>query len=119
MERIDQCGIDLEQRLAAGEHHVTVVGRGCPLRGDGAGEFRGRGVAPAQRAVGADEVRVAEFAGGARAVGLSPAPEVAAGKTAKYGRAPGMCAFALQSQEDFLDRVTQPSLLNPVGPSIL
>ena len=53
-----------------------------------------------------DEVGVAELAGGARAVLLTAAPEVAAGKTAKHGRAAGMRAFALQGQEYLFDRVT-------------
>ncbi len=81
------------------------------MRGDGVGEFHGRGVTAAERAVGADEIRVAELACRIGAVGLAAAPEVAAGKTAEHGCAPGMGAFALQGQEDFLDRVTHWSLL--------
>ncbi len=111
MERIDQSVVDLQQRLAAGQHHVAVLGGFSPLRGDGVGEFHGGGVTAAESAVGADEIRVAELTGRISAVGLAAAPEVAAGKTAEHGCASGMGAFALQGQEDFLDRVTHWSLL--------
>ena len=74
--------------------------------GDGVGEFVGGGVAAAQRAVGADKVGIAELAGGGGAVLFAAAPEVAAGKTAKYRRTAGMRAFALQGQEYLFDRVT-------------
>ena len=99
-------GIDLQQRLAAGQHHIAVGVRAGPLRGDGVGEFVGRGIAAAQRAVGADKIGVAELAGRGGAVLLAAAPEVAAGKPAKHRRAAGMRAFALQGQKDLLDRVT-------------
>ena len=106
MQRIDEGRIDLQQRLAAGQDHVAVGVVAGPLRGDGIGEFVGRGVAAAQRAVGADKVGIAELAGGGGAVLFAAAPEIAAGKTAKHRRAAGMRAFALQGQEYLFDRVT-------------
>jgi hypothetical protein len=88
MQRCDQRSVDLQQRFAAGQHHITAGGFARPLRGDGVGEFVRRGVAAAQRAVGADKVGVAELAGRGGAVLLAAAPEVAAGngKTPPRGR---------------------------------
>ena len=116
MQRVDEGRIHLQQRLAAGQHHVAVGSVAGPLRGDGVGEFVGRGVAAAQRAVGADEVGVAKLAGRGGAVLLAAAPQVAAGETAKHRRAAGMGAFALQGQKDFLDRVTHHLSLNAAEP---
>src|SRR5258707_12801541 len=81
-----------------------------PLAGDGVGEIVGRRISGAERAVGPDKIRVAEFAGRTGPVLLAAAPEIAAGEPAKYRRAAGMCAFALQGKKDFLDRVTQPAV---------
>src|SRR3954469_4668685 len=105
MQRFDEGGIDLQQRLAAGQDHIAVGMLAGPLSGDGVGEFICRGVAAAERAVGADKVGVAELAGGGGAVLFAAAPQVAAGKTAKHRCAAGMRAFALQGQEYLFDRV--------------
>ena len=101
--------VDLQQRLAAGQHDVAVGVLAGPLRGDGVGEFVGRGIAAAQRAVGADKIGIAELAGRGGAVLLAAAPEIAARETAKHRRPPGMGAFALQGQKDLFDRVTHHS----------
>src|SRR6185295_10972758 len=106
MQRIDEGRIDLQQRLAAGQDHVAVGIVAGPLPGDDIGEFVRRGVAAAQRAVGADKVGIAELAGGAGAILFAAAPEVAAGETAKHRRAAGMRTFALQGQKNLFDRVT-------------
>ena len=111
-------GIDLQQRLAAGQDHVAVGVVAGPLPGDDIGEFVRRGVAAAERAVGADKVGIAELAGGAGAVLFAAAPEVAAGKTAKHRRAAGMRAFALQGQEDLFDRVTHYLSSDRISPVI-
>jgi hypothetical protein len=60
---------------------VAGVVRG-PLRGDGVGQRIGFLELAAQRAVGADEIGIAETADGAGAVGLAAAPEVAAREAA-------------------------------------
>ncbi len=39
------------------------------------------------------------------AIPLEPAPQIAAGEAQEHGRAPGLCAFALQRVIDFLDRI--------------
>jgi hypothetical protein len=57
-------------------------------------------------AVGADEIGVAEGAGGAGAVFFAPGPQVAAGKAAEHGRPAGMRAFALQGVENLFDAVS-------------
>src|SRR3979490_384838 len=110
MQRVDQRRIHLQQWFAAGQYHVTVRFRSRPLRGDGVRKLRGRGVTAAQRTVGSDKIGVAKPARRRGAVLLAAAPEIAAGEPAKHRRAAGVCAFALQGQKDFLDRVTQPAV---------
>jgi hypothetical protein len=70
------------------------------LRGDGVGEVPGRGIAAAQRSIGADKIGVAEPAGRRGAILLAPAPEISAGEPAEYRSPAGMCAFALQGQKN-------------------
>ncbi len=96
--------VHLERGLAAGEHGPRVS-RGRPLAPDRVGERVRGGVFAAARAVGADEIRVAELARGARAVLFVPRPQIAAGEAAEHRRPPGVHAFALQRVEDFLDLV--------------
>src|SRR3546814_9203210 len=106
MQRVDQRGIELQQRLAAGADDETPVAAGAaPDGSDGLGQGRGIIETPAVFAVGADKVRVAEAALGRGAVLLAAGPQVAAGKTAEHGSAAGLAALALQRLEDFLDRV--------------
>src|SRR6266404_59959 len=105
VQRLDQRGIDLQQRLAAGQDRKAIGRRSRPLRGDGVGKFFGRRVAATQRAVRADEIRVAELARRGGAVLFAAAPEIAARESAEYGGAPGLCAFALEGEKDLLDRV--------------
>src|SRR5215468_7136801 len=113
MQRIDQRRIDLQQRLATGQHRIAVRARPCPLGGDRIGKLIGGGVAPAQRAIGSDEIGVAEPADRAVAIRLAAAPQVAAGKPAEHGRSSGMGAFALQGQKDLLHRIVHQELLTP------
>ena len=61
--------------------------------------------APAAGAVQANEVRITEPADGAGAIDFTPRPEVTAGEPAEHRRAAGLSAFALQGEEDLLDRV--------------
>jgi hypothetical protein len=51
------------------------------------------------------EIGIAETANGGGTIFLLAGPEIAAGKAAKYGGAPGVRAFALQREEDFLHRI--------------
>jgi hypothetical protein len=110
VQRLDQGRIHLQQRFAAGQHHVAVGALSGPLRGDAIRKLLGRGVAAAERAVGPDKIGVAKTARRGVAILLAPAPEIAAREPAKHCRAAGMCAFALQGQKDLLDRVTQPAV---------
>src|SRR4051812_39190429 len=116
MQRIDEGRIDLQQRLAAGQHHIAVGIVAGPLPGDDVREFVGSGVAAAERAVGADKVGIAELANGGGAVLFAAAPQVAAGKTADHRGAAGMRAFALQGQEYLFDRVAHYLSSEPVPP---
>jgi len=107
MHGVDQGTVELQQRFAAGEHHV-FAGRisGWPQAVDlGRQQVRFLELAAAF-AIGADEIGIAELAHGARAVGFAPGPEVAAGKPAKHGRPPSMGALALQGVEDLFDAVS-------------
>ena len=61
--------------------------------------------AAAAWAVHPDEIRVAEGADGGRAVGLAPAPQVAAGEAAEHGGAAGLPALALECVEDLFDGI--------------
>ena len=106
MERIDQIGIDLQQRLAAGQHdEASARACGRPMGSDGRRQRLGRREPAAAGAVGADEIGIAEAADGARPVFLAAAPQVAARKPAEHRRPPGLAALALQRVEDLLDAV--------------
>src|ERR1035437_7382007 len=106
MQRIDERCIDLQQRFATGQYHIAVCVRARPLRRTGIRKLPGRSIAAAQRSVGSDKIGVAKPARRRGAVLLAAAPEIAAREAAKHRRAAGMCAFTLQGQKDFLDRVT-------------
>jgi hypothetical protein len=62
MQGSEQFVIDLQQRLAAGQHDKSMVGSGAPFFFDGIGELPRRCILSAPRAVGADEVGIAELA---------------------------------------------------------
>lgn len=97
--------VQLQQRFAAGEDDVAVGGVGTPGGLDGIGEQFGAGEFAAAVAVGADEVGVAEGAGGAGAVALAAGPEITAREPAEDRRAARVGAFALQGLEDFFGGV--------------
>src|SRR5581483_4455095 len=97
--------VQLQQRLAAGEYDVAKIAAALPRRRNSAGKLIGIREAAAAFAVGADEIGVAKLADGRGAVLLAAGPEIAAGKAAKHGRAPGLAAFALQRLEYLLDRI--------------
>src|SRR5262245_30343118 len=106
MKRRDERLIDLQHRLAAGQHDIRPRSRIAVPRGaGGAGEAGGVGELAAARSIGADEIGVAEIADGAGTVRLAARPEIAAGEAAEHGRAAGLHAFALEGVIDFLDRI--------------
>jgi hypothetical protein len=106
MQRRDQRLVDLQHRLAAGQHHEGArAAIAAPLPEASPGE-RGRiGEFAAAGAVCADEIGVAEGARCGLAVSLAAGPEIAAGEAAEHGRPAGVHAFALQRVIDLLDRV--------------
>ena len=106
MQRTDQLLVDLQHRLAAGQHHVRRrAGIAAPHFAAGAGEVFRRGEFAAAWPVGADEIGVAEIADGAGAVLVAARPQIAAGEAAEHGGAAGLHPFALQRVVDFLDRI--------------
>jgi hypothetical protein len=121
MQRADERRVELEERLAPGADDERPgaraggrlegarppgrVGSPRPRGGDRGGQGLRRGELAAALAVGADEIGVAEAAGGRRAVGLAPRPEVAAGEAAEDRRPAGVRPLALQRVEDLLHRV--------------
>src|SRR5581483_8350172 len=99
VQRAHELRVELQRGLAARQHREARA-PARPQRGDALGERLG-GVEPAAaRAVGADEVGVAELAYRVRAVGLAAAPQVAPGEAAEHRRAPRVRALALQRIED-------------------
>src|SRR5512146_1419515 len=106
VQRLQQRGVELQQGLAARAHHeATRRGVVRPQRADARGKRPRVLETPAAGAVDADEIGVAEAAHRAGAVGLAPAPQVAAGEAAEHGGPACVCAFALQRIEDLLDAV--------------
>src|SRR5580704_8773075 len=105
MDRADQRRVELQQGLAASEHNKPVRVASDPGALDGNGKRFGVSKAAAARPVQSHEIGVAELANGAGAIFLLAGPEIAAGEAAKYGGAPGVRAFALQREEDFLHRI--------------
>ena len=103
VERVDQRRVELEHRLAAGDHDQRAFAPG-PQRRHLVRQFARR-IAPAILAIHADEIGVAERALRVRTVLLAPAPQIAAGEPEKHRPPPRLHAFALEGQEDFLDRI--------------
>ena len=74
VQRINQRGVKLEQRLAAGADDEAMVGRISPRRQRGTGERGGGSELAAAVTVGADEVGVAEAADRRGAISLASGP---------------------------------------------
>ena len=107
VHRVDQRAVELQQRLAAGEHDILagwVTRR--PQAVDGVRQVGRPGKLAAAFAVGADEISVAKRADGAVAVDLAAGPQIAAGKSAKDRRPPRVGAFALQGIENLFNAVS-------------
>src|SRR5205085_550606 len=83
--------VGLQRGLAAGEHGeaARALAR-WPLALDRIGKRVRRRVLAAERAVSADEIRVAEFAHGARTVLFVAGPQIAAGEAAEHRGTPGV-----------------------------
>jgi hypothetical protein len=108
MHGVDQGGVELQQRFAAGEYDVAGLRmQRRPQAGDGIGQGSGGRLLVAEFAIGADEIGVAEAADGAGTVRFAPGPEVAAGEAAKHRRATGLRAFALEGIENLFYAVRQ------------
>src|SRR5262249_20941234 len=105
VQRVDQGGVHLQQRLAAGQDGEAVTCLPAPLPRYRVSQRVGACVASAQRAVGADESGITEAADSGLAVLLAPAPQIAARKAAEHGGAAGLRALALQGHENLFDRV--------------
>ena len=105
MDRADQRLIELQQGLAAGENNKPVRFATGPSALDCHGKRFGVSKAAAARPVQPHEIGIAKAANGEATISFLAGPEIAAGKAAKYGGAPGVRAFALQREEDFLHRI--------------
>src|SRR3546814_13531227 len=77
--------------------------RRAPETLDGGDEAGRLGELAPARAVGADEIGVAEAADRGRAVLLAPCPQIAPGKAHEHRTAPALHALTLERQEHFLD----------------
>src|SRR5262249_46484808 len=105
VDRADQRRIQLEQWLAPGENHKTVRSPARPNTLNRRGKCCRLGKASTARTIGAHKIRITEAANGLRAIFFLAGPEIASGKSAKYGGAPGVRTFALQGEKDLLRRI--------------
>ena len=88
-------GVDLQQRLAAGQHdQATVCVWPPPPRCGGVSQGPGRG-----EAIAANEIGVTESADSFGAIHLPPGPEIAAGKADEDGGTADIGTFALHREE--------------------
>ncbi len=116
MQGIDQCLVELKERLAPGENHVFFsCAGGRPLLIDHGCELAGIGVLVAQHTIRTDEIGVTETADRRGAILLSSRPQIASGKTTKHRWTSGLRALALQSVENFFDAVAQAAVRKKSG----
>src|SRR3546814_6546195 len=94
VQRAHQRVVDLQHRLAAGQHDIAVLAALAPVFGDDVGERRGAFIFAAQRPVGADEIGVAELTDRLGAILLAPRPQIAAGEAAEDRAAARLRALA-------------------------
>ena len=123
VQGIDQGLIHLQERFAAGANDEPSASR-SPSPANAAAMASASATAcckaAAARAVGADEIGVAEIANGGGAILFMARPEIAAGKAAKHRGPTGIGAFALQGVEDLFDRVIHASIITgcTISPAI-
>jgi hypothetical protein len=82
-----------------------------PSARDSFGQLRGARKAPAARAIGADEIGIAEAASRRGTIFFAAGPEIAAGKAAENGGTPSLPPLALQRVENFFDGIGHEGVL--------
>src|SRR4029077_19066450 len=97
--------IELQQGLAAGENNKPVRFAPGPSALDCHRKGFRAGKTSAARPIHSHEIGIAKATNGEATIFFLAGPEIAAGKAAKYGGAPGVRAFALPREEDFLHRI--------------
>ena len=97
--------IQLQQWLAASEHHKAIARFPTPDCLKVTGKTFGGGKFSAAGSVSAYEIRVTEYAGGTFSMLLLPTPEVASRKAAEDCRAPGVISLPLQGEKCFFDAI--------------
>src|SRR5262249_30998495 len=106
VQGVDQVAVELQQRLPAGADDIgSARGSARPLPGHRVRKSAGGGEFPAPRTIGADKIRIAEIAGGARAILFASAPQIASGEAQEHRGAPGSRSLALERVIDFLDLI--------------
>ena len=105
MKRIDKLAIELQHRFSTGDHDQSPVAPFAPQSLDVGGKLGGLSELATAVAVGADEIRVAEIALGARPVPLAARPQIAAGKAQEDRAAARLHALPLEGEKAFLDGV--------------
>ena len=105
MQRVDELAVELEHRLAAGDHDQAPLALWSPERLDVARKLVGAGELAAALTVRADEVRIAETALRRRAILLPPRPQIAPGEAQEHRAATRLHALPLEGEEAFLDGV--------------
>ncbi|MFT5642953.1 MAG: hypothetical protein ACI83P_000487 [Janthinobacterium sp.] len=99
--------MELQQRFATGKNDVFAGRVGCwPQAVDDASECCAAGKLVTALTIGTDEIGITKAADGGGAIAFAPVPQIASGKTAKNGRATGMCALTLQCIENFFNAVS-------------
>jgi hypothetical protein len=105
MDRANQCRIELQQGLAAGENNKPACFASNPnALYCGCKGFRA-GKTSAAWTIHSHEIGIAKGAIGEITIFFLAGPEIAAGKAAKYGGAAGVRTLALQGEKYFLYRI--------------
>ncbi len=113
MQRVDQCVIDLEHRLAPGQHDEPMRPLLSPKVGCGVRQRIGISELAAAQAIGPDKLGIAEFADRSRAILFAAGPEVAPGEADEHRARAGIHPLPLKGQEHLLDRIAHADRLSP------
>lgn len=97
----------MKERFAAGKDDEASLEPRAQCRCNGVGKRLWTCKAAAAVSIAAGEISVAELAGRRCAILFAAAPQIAPGKTAEHGGAPGQRALALQCLEYLFDDETQ------------
>src|SRR5438067_10850365 len=106
MQRIDKRAVELEHRLAPGDHDQAPLAFRSPQRLDAARKLVRAGELAAALAVGADKIGIAECALGRRPILLTARPQIAPGEAQEHRAAAGLHALPLEGEKAFLDGVS-------------